>query len=306
MISAVSTAGLTVSEVQMCRLILPVLFFASACERPPARIIAGVADTVVINDNRPVMLPIRVLDAHGRMLTDTAVRYEWKSGAPIAVSAKGVVACTQSGDAAVRASLGTLATDILIRCQPVRTIRALRMLNLVVGGPAQDLPFEVVGMDGLPVTLLNGQITVEDSTIVSVDGFRIRGRAPGESGLTVRVGNSTAFTNVQSYARARSPEGLRPGQRVAVPVRLTGGEMQRWRLSASPQLYFLGMLPDSDEAYMPRLAIVGANCSKGLGPHTFFCLARQEASVFVYHPQDLDPRQELSGTLVVWRQEWIQ
>jgi hypothetical protein len=290
----------------MRRLIFPALFFASACENPPARIVAGVADTVVINSNRPVLLPIRVLDADGHVLTDTAVRYRWKSGLPISVSAKGVVGCSKSGDATVRASLGPLATDVLVRCRPVRTVRALRMLNLVVGGPDQDLPFEAVGMDGQPVTLMTGQITVEDSAILSVTGLSIRALAAGESGLTMRVGNRTAFTNVQAYAVARSPEGLRPGQRVAVPVRVAGGEMQRWRLSRSPHLYFLAMLPDSSEELMPRLAIVGANCFQGLGPHTFFCLARQEASVIVYHPQNVDPRQTLRGTLAVWRQEWIQ
>jgi hypothetical protein len=290
----------------MRRLIFSVLFLASACEKPPARIVAGVGDTVVINSDRPAMLPIRVLDATGHVLTDTAVRYRWKSGAPISVSAKGVVACTQSGDATVRASLGPLATDLLVRCRPVRAVRALRMLNLVVGDPAQDLPFEAVGLDGQPVTLLSGQVTVEDSAIVSVDGFRVRALAAGESFLTMRVGTRTAFSHVHTYAPALSPEGLRPGQRVAVRVRLSGAEMQRWRLDPSPQWYFVAMLPDSNEERMPRLAIVGAYCRQALGPHTFLCLARQEASMIVYHPQDVDPRQTLRGTLAVWRQEHIE
>jgi len=290
----------------MRSLIFPIFIFAYGCDKAPARIIVGVADTVVINSNRPGRLPVRVLDRTGRVLADTGVRYQWKSGAPISVTAEGAVTCTEAGDATVRASMGPLSTHVLVRCRPVRDIRAVRMLNLIVGGPAQDLPFEAVGMDGQPVTLMSGQVTVEDSAIVSVDGFRIRALSAGESGLTMRVGNRTAFTNVQAYVPSRSPEGLRPGQRVAVLIRLIGGELRRWRLDPSPQLYFIAMLPNDDDENMPGIAIVGANCHQGLGPHTFFCLARQDASVIVYHPQTIDARKKLSGNLVVWRQEWIQ
>ncbi len=287
-------------------LIFPTLCLAYGCEKTPARIVVGVADTVVINSNRPGRLPVRVLDRTGRVLADTAVRYQWKSGAPISLTAQGVVACTEAGDATLRASIGRLATDVVVRCRPVRDVRAARMLNLIVGGPAQDLPFEFIGMDGQPVALISGHVAVEDSAILSVDGFRIRALSAGESGVTMRVGNRTAFTNVQTYALSRSPEGLYPGQRVAVPVRLVSGELRRWKLAPSPQLYFIAMLPANNDAHMPRIAIVGANCNQGLGPHTFFCLVQQEASVIVYHPQNTDSREKLSGNLVVWRQEWIQ
>ncbi len=46
----------------MRRLIFPVLFLALvACKGPPARLVAGVADTVVVNNQRAVQLPMRVL-----------------------------------------------------------------------------------------------------------------------------------------------------------------------------------------------------------------------------------------------------
>ena len=285
-------------------LTLPVVFLAFvACKGPPARLVAGVADTVVVNSRRPVQLPLRVLDPAGRSLDSAGVQYRWTAGMPVPVSATGVVTCTQSGDATVRASLGPLVTDVLLRCRPVRDVLALRMMNLVVGGPAQELPFLAVGVDGQPVTLLTAQVTVEDSTIAAVEGLRIRARAPGSTGLTMRVGDRLAFASVHAYERVRSPEGLRPGQHVAVPVRLAGGEMRRWRMPASAQSYFLTMLPDRNEQQMPGLAIVGANCALGLDSHSYFCLAQHDASVIVYHPQQVDPAQELRGTLAVWRQD---
>ena len=291
--------------MRLYRVILPVMLLAlAACEKPPARLVAGIADTVIVNSRRPVQLPTQVLDAQGNALPDTGVHYQWTSGMPISVSATGFVTCSQTGDATVRASLGSLATDMLLRCRPVRDVRALRMMNLVVGGPAQELPFEAVGVDGQPVTLLTGNVTVEDSSIATVEGVSVRARAGGATGLTMRVGDRRAFASVHVYDRAATPERIRPGQHLAVAVRLAGGEMRRWRLAASPETYYVAMLPDHDDQQMPRLAIVGASCGPALDTHSFFCLARNDASVIVYHPQNIDPAQKLSGTLAVWRQSW--
>jgi hypothetical protein len=43
------------------------LLLASACKAPPARLVTGASDTVVVNNQRPVHLPVRVLDARGRV-----------------------------------------------------------------------------------------------------------------------------------------------------------------------------------------------------------------------------------------------
>lgn len=293
------------SELIVRRLMLPaVIVAAAACDGPPARLVAGVADTVIVNDQRPVQLPVQVFDSKRRLLPDSGVRFELISDGPIALSHTGVITCAQPGDARVRASLGRLATQFTVRCRPVRDVRALRMVNLVVGGPPQELPFEAIGVDGQPVTLLTGEVIIRDSTIATVDGLRIRALAMGSTSMTMRVGNRVAYSSVHTYAPATSPEGLLPGHRVAIPVRLAGGEVRTWRLAESEESYFLTMLPDGDEESMPRFAVVGANCARGLGPHSFFCLAKSDASVIVFHPQDVDPKKVLTGTLAVWRQGW--
>src|SRR5688572_14476153 len=96
------------------------LLFVMACKQPPARLVVGVSDTVIVNSQRPIQIPIQVLDAAGHVLPDTGVRYQWTSGAPVTVSATGVATCTQAGDATIRASLGPLSIDFLLRCRPVR------------------------------------------------------------------------------------------------------------------------------------------------------------------------------------------
>lgn len=289
----------------MHRLILPIAFLGTiACNKPPARLVAGIADTVIVNNRRPVPLPIRVLDARGNVLPDTGVRYHWASGMPVSISATGVVTCTQSGDAMVQASLGALATHVVLRCRPVRDVHALRMMNLVVGDPPQELPFEAIGIDGQPVTLLAGNVTVEDSSVATVEGLSVRARAGGSTGMTMRVGDRRAFAEVHVYDRAVTPERIRPGQHLAMPVRLAGGEMRRWRLAASPETYYVTMLPDRNDQELPALTIIGASCGPGMDAHSFFCLARNDASVTVYHPRNIDPAKKLSGTLAVWRQSW--
>lgn len=177
-------------------------------------------------------------------------------------------------------------------------------MNLVVGDPAQDVTFEAVGMDGLPVTLLAGQVFVADSSIATLDGLRLRARAQGSTALTIRIGDRLAYAAVHTYERALSPEGIRPGQHLAVPLHISGGEMLRWRLSASAEGYYVAMLPEHDNQPLPRFVIVGASCVPALDAHSFFCLAQHGASVTVYHPQQIDPKQELAGSLAVWRQSW--
>jgi hypothetical protein len=280
------------------------LLVASACKGPPVRLVAGNFDTVVVSSRRPVQLPVRVFDAAGHALQTTGVRYRWTSGVRVPVSAAGMVTCMQPGDATVNVSLGEAATSVLLLCRPVRDVRALPMMNLVVGAPAKELALEAFGLDGRPVTLLTAQITVEDSTIATVDGARIRALAPGETNLTMRVGDRQTFASVHTYERVLTPERILPGQHLAVTVRLTGGEMQRWRLPAAREIYFVAMIPDNDEERAPGLAIVGANCGPArVYANSYFCLAQHDASVIVYHPQQVDSAQALKGTLAIWRQE---
>src|ERR1051326_7609054 len=97
-----------------------VLLTVAACKGPPARLIAGIADTVVLNNHVPVPIPMRVFDAAGHLLPDTGVRYQWASGTPISVSQRGVVTCARAGDATLRAPPGPPGAPNLGGCRPDR------------------------------------------------------------------------------------------------------------------------------------------------------------------------------------------
>ena len=158
-------------------------------------------------------------------------------------------------------------------------------------------------MDGHDVTLLAGRISVGDTTIVSLEGHRIRPLAAGNTGLTMSFGNRGASrTYTCTIARGHSRNSSRP-----TPGHSGGRDRRRdarWRLPASQENYFVMILPDSDGHQVPSLAIVGANCIRALDRHSFFCLALHDASVIAYHSQRAEAGQKLSGMLAVWREAW--
>lgn len=278
---------------------------AIACEAPPvmgppARLVAGTSDTVIVNSRRPVPIPVRVPDAAGHILPVAGVRYVWSSGAPVPVSATGMVTCTQRGDATLRASLGSVATTVLLRCRPVRSVHILGPMQFVLGESAQDMPVVALGLDGNPVDLLAGTADIVDSSVAALDGLRIRPRKPEGTVAGIRVGDYSAGVGVHVYERVSTLDGLHPEQGyVAVSLRLGSGEWRRWRLPAGT--WMLTMLPYEDEARGLRLRIEGANClPAGLTKRRYVCLAKNDASVIVHHPSTKSAP-ELTGALLLRR-----
>jgi hypothetical protein len=275
----------------------------------PARLLASGdrGDGIVVNKVKPVQLAMGVFDSAGREVPHAELRYRWLSGAPIPVTPRGVATCTQSGDAVVGATVGSLSTRLVLRCRPVHTVRTLGVANLIVGDSAVGVPFVAFDAQGRIISLLRGELSVEDSSVatlyVAADGTRhLRGRAPGNTRLNIRIGDRSADMLVHVYQRASSPEGIRPGQQLAIPIELAGGEMKQWQLPAGRETYDVEMLPAGDPMHAPRLAIVGANCVAN-GARSFMCVALQGAELFVFHAREGDQARAVRGTVLVrrWR-----
>ncbi len=295
---------IVIVDLLMCYRAWVVLLFALAdCKGRPAHLVAGIADTIVVNNVVPVQLPMHVFDAAGHALPHTGVRFQWTSGAPVPVSSRGVVTCTHAGDATLRASLGPLVTPVVLRCRPVRDVLGGGPLHLMIGDSAEVLSFAPVDSAGRPVALFTVGISY-DSTIVRLEGWRIRARASGQTSVDIYIGDGWAHWWVSVYERASTVEGIRPGQGLAVPVRLAGGEMHSLQLPPSPPTYSVTMLPDRDSLRVPRLAMVGANCDRGfmIGQRSYWCFALPGASAVAYHPRADHPKEEWSGTIAVFRE----
>ena len=149
--------------------------------------------------------------------------------------------------------------------------------------------------------MLAGTMSVSDSTIVTLEGQRVRARTAGMTWVTTYLGDVESDTRVFTYERTSSLGAIRPGQHLAVAVRVAGREMHKWRLPAASGRYFIAMLPDQSELFVPHIAIVGANCNPWFDAHSFLCAAPRGASVFVYGAPSAHA---LSGTLAVWREQW--
>ena len=269
---------------------------------PPARLVAGNANAVVVNNQRPMQLPLRVLDAAGRSLDSSRVVYEWLSGATATVSEQGVVTCSERGDAMVRATLKQLTTDVRVHCRPVRGVRAPWMLELVVGDAPTDIPFEAVDMHGERETMLTGRLSVSDSSVATLKNQRLVARQGGSTSLKILIGDKREDMSVHVFEPAHSPERMTPGQHRAIPVRLTSGETRRWLLAPAHELYYIAIRPDRDGGTPPHVAIVGAQCTREPDPHSFFCVAVEHTSVIVYNSARSDRSETQSGRLLVWRQ----
>ena len=286
---------------------LLVLLTLVACKGAPARL-SVFGDTVLLNNELPVQLSVQVFDAAGHVLPSTSVRFQLSSGINVPISRSGVVRCTHTGDATLRAALGPLVKSLLVRCRPVHQLRGGGPVNLVMGDPPYDLLFEGVDSVGRPVRPLAAVLTVDDSAIVSREGWRIRARNPGTTGVDVYVGDDWVHWYVQVFEPALTLDGIRPGQYLAVPVLLAAGELHNWQLPAWSSHehdagrgdYKMQMLPYGDTLRIPRLAIVGAICDDH-GPWGFECLAPHGVSVIAYHPPKADRGREWSGTLAVVR-----
>jgi hypothetical protein len=231
---------------------------------PPASLLVGGgidSDGIVVNNLGPVQLSMLVLDARGHRLARTEVRYQRISGAPIQVSTRGVIKCTQRGEAIVRASLVPLHRDFVIHCEPVRKIRDAGWGNFVVGGPAGMLAVDAIGLDGQPVTRIGARLRVEDSTVATLDSSgRLRPLRPGQTWIDIEIGDRRAGSFVTVYEPVRTFEGLRPDQRwLVAPIRLARGASIRWPLPTG--VFFLTFSADSS-AVPPTKGFVGL----GSGP----------------------------------------
>jgi hypothetical protein len=277
---------------------------------PPARLVVDrpgggdVSDGIVVNTRHPVQLAMRALDAKGRVLRSTDVQFRWVAGVPLGVTPSGGVTCTHPGDATVRAAVGTLSTILLLRCRPVREVRTQMGIQFVAGDSGRELSFAALDPRGRPVNLLTGELHVQDSTIATLKGIRIRPVAPGRTLVTVRIGDGEGRIGVVVYEPVRTLDGLRIDQRfVVAPVRLARGDTIRWPLPMG--LFHLQYDRASDAQPIPTFAADGLiMCMPDFGPTVdhVYCLVRGPgATLRIAHPGTGAP--EIVGTIALARQK---
>ncbi|MEJ7761064.1 MAG: hypothetical protein WKF55_15895 [Gemmatimonadaceae bacterium] len=211
---------------------LIVFAIASACNpaqpnEPPARIVAGSSDTIIINNRAGIRIPIRVLDVSGKTLPDSDARFRLVNGREVRVSTNGIVTCTRSVDANVEVTIGALHKSTVIRCRPVKKVYIAGPIQFLLPDTAQEMRMNVLDLDGSSVSLLSGTPWIRDTTIATIDGIRVIPKSPGVTLAKVRFGNESGWVGVHVYERATSLDGLARGKEsLGIPVRLKGNERQ--------------------------------------------------------------------------------
>lgn len=250
-------------------------------------------DTVVVNQMHPTRLGVWVLDQYGRRFrSDSGVRYAQIAGDSMRLSASGEVRCDARRDAVVRATLGRLSREFVLRCRPVVSIEAPTWLDLVVGDSTRDLSFVALGPDGRAVTELRGSVIVPDRSMVAAEGTTIRPKRAGMTVAIIEVGNAEARIPIMIYQRVTSfLDNSRHEPLMAMPVSLARGDTIETPLPKAA--FWVTYFSKDRGATPPTIELKGeASCAQGdgvrlrrieEGEYAKYCLTGSGARMMIAH-----------------------
>jgi|GEM_PF-1815934 len=278
------------------------LLLLSACtDRKVTQLEPVRSDTVVVNNMRPVSLPIRALGASGSEQSTRGVRWRWLSGDTMVVTDSGTVTCARRADARVEASIGAVRRELLVRCRPIQGLRfwgsgvSLRLHE----GP-QVYRLWPIGPEGEPVELLAGVAAIVDTSIAVLKDSLVYPRRRGVTGLDVRIGDCDKRLIVTVIESVDSLRGLLPEQEFVAPIQLVSGEFATWRFSTG--LHEIQLFTDSAHQQTLRMGVLGANCARGReSAQQLHCVTTDTSVVMVRNLTPTTRRSTLTGTLRISR-----
>jgi hypothetical protein len=282
------------------------VFSSLACSGAPARIVIGRSDTVLVNGRKPTLLPAHVLDGAGHELHASGVRYQLIAGDSVALSAQGAVTCAKRGDTRLRALLGSLTTDFVLLCRPIKGFRFVfdPTSPLLVGGPPRDLALGAVGIDDMPVLLLAGTATIADSEIAVLRGLTLAPRAAGMTDVDVDIGDCVQSVLIEVDDAVASSRALVGAHQVFAvsPVKLVSGEMRSWEIPRGDYMFWLR--PRAGRTHDLVLGGINLNCvSHPDVGQSYHCLAFDHAMVVIRNTRPAGQGSESSGDLFMKRMD---
>jgi hypothetical protein len=269
-------------------------------------------DTVVVNAMHGARITALVSDQYGRQLrSDTTIQYRWLSGDSVLLSRDGSVRCDTPREARLRATFERLSREFILRCRPVAWIEAASWLGLVQGDSTRDLSFVARGPDGHRVTELRGAITVQDRSVVAVEGTSVRPTRPGAAYATVEIGDAKVSIPILVYEPVNSfvdqPKGA---GLMAMRVTLARGDTIETPLPKAA--FWVTYFSNDRRMAPPTIELRGqGSCSAGDGLHARrveegeyakYCYAGDGARMMIAHGESGAPT--VSGVValqVVWK-----
>jgi hypothetical protein len=298
-------------EVMVRPVICLFLLALASCERvsahslgPPARLVAGRADTIIVNSLHTTTVPVQVFDDVGHELPAQKLTFARVSRDSLNLTPSGRITCERRGDAKVRVTLGALAREFTLRCRPIRGFRFTYgdARPIVAGGAPRDLQFVAVGVDGTPERMLAATVSIADSTVAELRGLTVRPRSPGQTMVELDLGECIWAIGVTVHERVASPAELRAEHDLFLvsPLHLVDGERRGWRLPRGE--YRVGLLTQAGVDTKLKLGTTAMNCVPWIGgDEDLHCIALSGASVDVRNPRRAGAGGELYGELFVQR-----
>lgn len=279
------------------------------------RLAGDPSDTLVMNSRWPRPLPVRALDAQGRVVAGAPIIFRWVAGATVAVSGTGMVACPKSADFTVHAALGSLTRIFPVRCRLVEYVLVPGPIQFVLGDSSlsrpQALPLGVYDIDKRPVPVFRATMGVGDSQVAAFHRDSLYPRSRGITITGAHIGDHEGGTGVHVYQRVTALDALdtllhvHPGQRLfAVPIRLESGSALSHRLP--PGHWMLALLPrEHDDADPIRMRAESAACGVNIlnDPGRLGCETGFHSSVKVFRPPTLR-RTSPAGAYLLVRWMW--
>jgi hypothetical protein len=261
-------------------------------------VVVGRNDTLVVNAQTDITLPVASYNAGGRRLASHA-SYAVQSGRALRVIDDSTFRCDSIGDATVRVTSGSAATTAFVRCHPIRMVKMAHEIDLTAGGAAAPIQIGAYGIDGKPVTELGIRATVRDSSIAVIRDGKVYPRRVGRTIIDVDVG-CNSWIQVTVYPPKPSSEHLRPDEMFITPIRLLPGEHRFWRV---PTGHYQVVIAVTDTATMkPSFSTVSTTCFPNhLFGAGFGCASVTPASFVVRNDAKAGAGREIVGTLSVVR-----
>jgi hypothetical protein len=253
------------------------IVFASACSSRDLRLVAGINDSLVVNNRLAFALPVYGVDARGRRHAVAGLRYRRIGGDSISLTPDGRVTCSRRADARVSVSHERLTKTFSLLCRPILAVGVKRVWVLT-GGDSAALDPIAIDMDGEHEPLIAGVATVQDTSIAYVDHGKVFGRRLGQTNIIVDAGDCSDWARVEVNERVATSLGLAPFQVfVGGPVELAPSELRTWRVT--PGLYDIWTDKDTDRGF--AFGTSNINCAGGGAGDPHSCIALANGTVIL-------------------------
>lgn len=235
-------------------------------------------------------LVVSVLNKKGETIAGLSPSLSGGPADVLEVSADGGLRCLKSGDATLTLASGPLSEPVALKCRIPTEITVPPEMQVVIGSPVELNP-RVLGEGAAPLDSVKVDIASSDPSIVTAEGYTIKGVAVGKARLQSSVGAITSVTGVEVLENV-----------VSEALTLRDGANRSFTLQPAYYLVVIETKVDPQLKQGVTVSWSGAACDNQPENASlrFNCRVEESATMTVTNPQ-LGIGATVTGTLNVYR-----